>query len=137
MALSPSVASDSPASRRFRFIAPLLAALGLVAASVVPTIRGWKYQSIDQPCTARYVANYRLEEGALQIAPGTRRRRHSRVHKHQDDLDFVTRQPREGFTPERFSEDFWRSEILFLHSQAPRKIDAHLRAQIVLLESPG
>jgi hypothetical protein len=38
MALSPTVAYDSPASRRFRFIAPLLAALGLVAASIVPAI---------------------------------------------------------------------------------------------------
>jgi hypothetical protein len=38
MALSPIVAYDPPASRRFRFIAPLLAALGLVAVSIVPTI---------------------------------------------------------------------------------------------------
>jgi hypothetical protein len=38
MALSSTVAYDSPASRRFRFIAPLLAALGLAAASIVPTI---------------------------------------------------------------------------------------------------
>jgi hypothetical protein len=38
MTLSPTIASDTPASRRFRFMAPLLAALGLVAASIVPTI---------------------------------------------------------------------------------------------------
>jgi hypothetical protein len=38
MTLNPTVASDSRASRRFRLIAPLLAALGLVAASIVPAI---------------------------------------------------------------------------------------------------
>jgi hypothetical protein len=38
MTLSPTIASDTPASRRFRFMAPLLAALGLIAASIVPTI---------------------------------------------------------------------------------------------------
>jgi hypothetical protein len=38
MALSPTVAYDSPASRRFRFLAPLLAGLGLLAASIVPAI---------------------------------------------------------------------------------------------------
>jgi hypothetical protein len=36
--LNPTVASDSRASRRFRLIAPLLAALGLIAASIVPAI---------------------------------------------------------------------------------------------------
>ena len=38
MALTPTVASDSRASRRFRLIAPLLAALGLVAASIAPAM---------------------------------------------------------------------------------------------------
>jgi hypothetical protein len=38
MALSPTVAYDPPASRRFRFIAPLLAVLGLAAASIVPVV---------------------------------------------------------------------------------------------------
>jgi hypothetical protein len=38
MALNPAVAYDSRGSRRFRFLAPLLAALGLAAASIVPGI---------------------------------------------------------------------------------------------------
>jgi hypothetical protein len=38
MALTPIVAYDTRASRRFRFIAPLLVALGLAAASIVPGI---------------------------------------------------------------------------------------------------
>jgi hypothetical protein len=38
MALNPTVAYDSRASRRFRYIAPLLATLGLAAASIVPGI---------------------------------------------------------------------------------------------------
>ena len=38
MALNPTVALDSRASRRFRFIAPLLVTLGLAAASIVPSM---------------------------------------------------------------------------------------------------
>jgi hypothetical protein len=38
MALTPIVAYDSRASRRFRLIAPLLVTLGLAAASIVPGI---------------------------------------------------------------------------------------------------
>jgi hypothetical protein len=38
MALSPTVAHDSRASRCFRFIAPLLVTLGLAAASIAPGI---------------------------------------------------------------------------------------------------
>jgi hypothetical protein len=38
MALNPTVAYDSRASRRFRFIAPLLVTLGLAAASIMPSV---------------------------------------------------------------------------------------------------
>jgi hypothetical protein len=38
MALNPTVAYDSRGSRRFRFIAPLLVTLGLVAASIIPSV---------------------------------------------------------------------------------------------------
>ena len=36
--LSPTIAFDSRAARRFRLIAPLLVALGLAAASIAPSI---------------------------------------------------------------------------------------------------
>jgi hypothetical protein len=38
MGLNPTVAFDSRASRRFRYLAPLLVALGLAAASIMPSI---------------------------------------------------------------------------------------------------
>jgi len=38
MVPNPTIALDSRASRRFRFLAPLLVALGLVAAGVIPSI---------------------------------------------------------------------------------------------------
>jgi len=38
MSLNPTIAFESRGSRRFRFIAPLLVTLGLVAASIVPGI---------------------------------------------------------------------------------------------------
>jgi hypothetical protein len=38
MALNPTVAFDSRASRRFRLIAPLLVALGLAVVSIAPSI---------------------------------------------------------------------------------------------------
>jgi hypothetical protein len=38
MALNPTVAFDSRASRRFRYLAPLLVALALAAASIIPSI---------------------------------------------------------------------------------------------------
>ena len=38
MALSPTVAYESRGYRRFRIIAPLLATIGLVAASIVPSV---------------------------------------------------------------------------------------------------
>jgi hypothetical protein len=38
MALNPTVAYESRGSRRFRIIAPLLATIGLVAASIVPSV---------------------------------------------------------------------------------------------------
>lgn len=38
MPLSPTIAFDSRASRRFRFIVPFLVALGLAVASIVPSL---------------------------------------------------------------------------------------------------
>jgi hypothetical protein len=36
--MNPTVAYDSRASRRFRFLAPLLVTLGLAAASIIPSV---------------------------------------------------------------------------------------------------
>ncbi len=38
MPLTPTVAFDSRASRRFRLLAPLLVVLGLAVASIAPSI---------------------------------------------------------------------------------------------------